>query len=158
MTTLFLKFLGGGLLVLCGGGIGWTSACQKREAARRIAAFDRFLQYILEAVRFRRLPGAVVLAMAAQHGDFAPFCPETANAFSQIRPPDCLESELGNELREGLCTLESATQQNACGTLEHLSELCRRAGIQAQEAAGRAQRLYPRMGACLGLLAAIVLS
>lgn len=158
MTDLFLKFLGGGLLVLCGGGIGWTSACRKRESARRIAAFERFLQYVLEAIRFRRLPGSIVLAMAARHEDFTFFCSDKTVVFSQVRLPDCLEGDLGNELREGLRTLETATCQNACDTLSHLSELCRRAEARAQADALRAQRLYPRMGACLGLLAAIVLS
>lgn len=158
MTSLFLKFLGGGLLVLCGGGIGWTSACRKRETARRIAAFERFLQYVLEAIRFRRLPGAAVLAMAARHEEFSSFCSDGVTVFSQVKPPDCLESELGSEMREGLCALETATQQNACDTLAHLCELCRCAGLRARESAGHALQLYPRMGACLGLLAAIVLS
>lgn len=94
MTSLFLKFLGGGLLVLCGGGIGWTSACRKRETARRIAAFERFLQYVLEAIRFRRLPGAAVLAMAARHEEFSSFCSDGITVFSQVKPPDCLEAEL----------------------------------------------------------------
>lgn len=158
MITLFLKCLGGGLLVLCGGGIGWTAARQKREIARRISAFEQFLQYVLEAIRFRSLPGAVVLTMAARHKDFSSFCPESITAFSQIRPPDCLDADLGDELREGLCALEAAPHQNVCDTLAHLSELCLRAGSRAQESASRAQKLYPRIGACLGLLAAIVLS
>lgn len=158
MTAIFLKFLGGGLLVLCGGGLGWTSAYRKKETALRIAAFERFLYYILESIRFRNLPGAAVLAMAARHEDFAPFCPEEDGSFSQIRLPDCLASQLGKELEEGLCRLETAPRQNACDTLVHLSELCHRTGLQAQDTAGQALRLYPRMGACLGLLAAIVLS
>ena len=80
MTTLFLKFLGGSLLVLCGGGVGWTSACRKREEAYRIETFVRFLQYVQEAVRYRCLPGTVVLTMAAQHREFAEFCPDTLPA------------------------------------------------------------------------------
>lgn len=157
MTTLFLKFIGGSLLVLCGGGIGWTSACHKKEAARRIEAFVRFLQYVQEAVRFRCLPGMIVLEMAAKHKDFTEFCPGGTMTFSQIVFPDCLEENVGNELREGLNTLETASRQSACDVLDHMCDLCRGAGKQAQEAAQQAQRLYPRMGACLGLLAAIVL-
>lgn len=158
MTNIFLKFLGGGLLVLCGGGIGWTSAYRKREAARRIASFERFLQYILEAIRFRQLPGNVVLTMAARHEEFSCFCSRATTTFSQVTPPDFPEAELGSEVQEGLCALETASRQNVCDTLAHLSELCRCAGLQARESARHAQQLYPRMGACLGLLAAIVLS
>lgn len=157
MTVLFLKFLGGSLLVLCGGGIGWTSACRKRENACRIETFMRFLQYVQEAVRFRCLPSTVVLSMAAHRAEFAAFCPEKTVTFSQIRPPDCLDDLVGNEVREGLNTLESASRKNACDILEHLSGLCCHAGEQAQDTAMQALRLYPRMGACLGLLAAIVL-
>lgn len=158
MTALFLKFLGGGLLVLCGGGLGWTAAWHKKDKACRIMAFERFLSYILESIRFRGLPGPMVLEMAARHQDFAPFCPVVNASFSQIRPPDCLTASLENELKEGLCLLETAPRETACDTLMHLSELCHRTGMQAQNAAGQAMRLYPRMGACLGLLAAIVLS
>lgn len=158
MNVLFLKFLGGGLLVLCGGGLGWTAACRKRDNMYRITSFERFLSYILESIRFRNLPGPIVLEMAARHPEFAPFCPVNKVSFSQIRPPDCLISNLENELKEGFCLLETAPRQNACDTLMHLGELCHRSGLQAQDAAAQALRLYPRMGACLGLLAAIVLS
>lgn len=158
MTNLFLKFLGGGLLILCGGGIGWTSACRKREIARKISDFERFLQYVLESIQFRSLPGAVVLHMASQRTDFAAFCAGPVSTFSQVRPPDCLDQDLTRELRDGLRTLETAPHQNACDTLAHMNEMCRHAGQQAQDAADRALRLYPRMGACLGMLAAIVLA
>lgn len=158
MIVLFLKFLGGGLLVLCGGGIGWTVANQKRMTARRINDFERFLHYILEAIHFRCLPGTAILAMAAQHPEFAGFCPKGVTTFSQVHLPACLNSDYGAELREGLYTLETASRQTACDTLAHLCEVCRRAGTRAQDTALHAQRLYPRMGACLGLLTAIVLS
>lgn len=158
MTILFLKFLGGSLLVLCGGGIGWTSACRKKEEAHRIETFVRFLQYVQEAVRYRCLPGTVVLTMAAQHREFAEFCPDVLPAYSKIKPPACLEEHFGRELREGLQTLETTSRQSACEILDHLCEVCRYAGKQARDSAGQAQRLYPRVGACMGLLAAIVLA
>lgn len=158
MIAFFLKFLGGGLLVICGYGIGWTAAKQKRKAACSIASFERFLQYLTEAIRFRRLPGNAILAMAAQHAEFAVFCPQGTTSFSHIRPPDSLTAQYGAELLDGLHTLETAPQQIACDTLEHLCALCRQAGMQAQEATLHAQQLYPRMGVCFGLLAAIVLS
>lgn len=158
MIVFFLKLLGGGLLVLCGWGIGLMTANRKRNIARSIADFERFLQYVSEAIRFRSLPGAAILTMAAQHPEYAGFCSGCATTFSQIQPPDCLAAACGAELQEGLRTLETATRQTACDTLAHLSELCRHAGRQAQETALHAQQLYPRMGACLGLLTAIVLS
>lgn len=157
MTILFLKILGGILLVLCGSGIGWTAACRKREAARQVSEFERLLQYIEEAIRFRSLPGMMILAMAAQHPEFSSFCSVGTTTFSQIYPPDYLSAECGVELREGLHALETSSHQSACDILAHLQELCHHTGIVAQESSIHAQRLYPRMGACLGLLAAIVL-
>lgn len=158
MTALFLKLLGGTLMVVCGWGIGLMAANSKRKTAGSAAAFERFLQYMAEAIRFRSLPGAVILTMAAQHPEFADFFPERATNFSQVQPPDCLAVACGAELQEGLRTIESASRQTACETLAHLSGLCCRTGMKMQESALRAQRLYPRMGACFGLLAAIVLA
>lgn len=158
MIPLALKFIGGCMLTCCGGGIGWMAACRKKSGWRQIASFERFLQYLLDAIRFRHLPGSLVLGMASQHKDFAPFCPEHTVMFSQIRPPHCLRVLFGSELQDGLHTMETASQQTVCDTLEHLCELCRRAELQAQETAGAAQRLYPRVGVCMGVLIAIVLA
>lgn len=158
MTILFLKFLGGCLLVCCGGGLGWTSACRIRATERQISAFIRFLQYLKESIQFRNLPGPVLLTMAARHPEFRSFCPEPPATFSGIRPPGCLRAALETELREGLELLEHAPAQNACDTLEYLTGLCRRECTRAQDSAYKAMRLYPRMGACLGLMAAVVLS
>lgn len=158
MTTLFLKFLGGCLLVVCGGGLGWTSACRIRASERQMSAFIRFLQYLKESIHFRNLPGPVLLAMASRHPEFRPFCPVQPATFSGICPPRCLRSALGTELQEGLELLEHAPGQNACDTLEYLTGLCRQECARAQDSAYKAMRLYPRMGACLGLMAAIVLS
>lgn len=158
MIPLTLKFVGAFLLACCCGGIGWMAACRKKAIWQQIVAFERFLQYLLDAIRFRHLPGNMVLGMASQHEDFAPFCPGHTAAFSQIRPPAYLQHLFGSELRDGLHTMETAPRQTVCDTLEHLCELCRREEFRMQETAGAAQRLYPRVGVCLGVLIAIFLA
>lgn len=157
MTALVLKLIGGCLLVLCGAGIGWMKACRNQSLYRQIEAFVRFLQYIRESIHFRTLPGAVVLAMAARHSDFLPFCGGAAT-FSQIRPPASLCALLSSEFPAAFAALETSPRQAACDTLDHLTELCRRAGDDAEESARRALRLYPRLGACLGFLLFILLA
>lgn len=158
MTGLLLKLVGCCLLVFCGGGIGWLYACRKKSVFLQSEAFVRFLQYIRESIRFRTLPGAVVLAMAACQPDFAPFCNEESTTFSRIRPPEYLRAVLGDELEAGFAVLETSTRQTACDTLDHLTELCRRAAEQTRESAHQSIRLYPRLGVCLGLIIAILMA
>lgn len=158
MTAVLCKLLGACLLAGFGGGTGWILACRKHICWQQTEAFTRFLQYISESIRFRSLPAAAVLAMAAQHPEFAPFCMGASAAFSQLQPPECLDKILGTELREGLSALESGPRQTACDTLQHLIELCRCAGEEMRQTALQTQKLYPRMGACIGLLAAIALA
>lgn len=157
MTSLVLKLGGGCLLICCGAGIGWMQACRKNSLYRQMVAFVRFLQYIRESIHFRTLPGAVVLAMAARHPDFLPFCGGAAT-FSQIHPPASLCALLGSEFPAAFTALETSPRQAACDTLDHLTELCRRAGDDAEEAARRAMQLYPRLGACLGFFLFILLA
>ena len=54
------KLCGGALLVLVGTAGGWCAWLQKWERWQRLNQFGRLLSYLLDAIRYRALPGAVL--------------------------------------------------------------------------------------------------
>ncbi len=151
-----LKALGGGLLFLAGTGAGMAAWQRRRERWGQAQCFCRLLAYLLDAVRYQALPARDILAMAACSGAFPGLGLEGCPCFSRLPIPPALD-DLFPELQAGLCALESAPRASACQTLEYLLEQCRAAEQKAQQEAARARTLYPRLGACLGILGAILL-
>ena len=84
------KLCGGALLVLVGTAGGWCAWLQKWERWQRLNQFGRLLSYLLDAIRYRALPGAVLLAMAAGRPEFASLRLEGCRSFSEIPLPPAL--------------------------------------------------------------------
>lgn len=158
MNMILLKITGGLLLVLCGVGSGAAFAAQAQERRRQAQRFAELLDYLWQAVRYRAIPAQEVLTMAALHKDFAGFGLESCSSFAQIRVPPVVQRAMGTEMADGLRALESAPRESACHTLQHLSCLCRDIERKTGAEAERACRLYPRLGGCVGMLAAILLA
>lgn len=158
MSVVFLKLWGALLLVLAGTGGGISAAVARRTRWQQAQRFAMLLEYLWQAVRYRALPAQEVLAMAALRTEFSDFGLENCTAFSQIRPPAALRGTMEAELQSGLRELEYAPRESACRTLQYLAALCRDIERRTGEEARRALKLYPRLGGCLGLLAAILLS
>lgn len=153
---LVLKLLGAAMLACAGFGAGVLKCAHLRKQAESIRCFVSLLLYMSDAIHYRALPGPTVLAMAARNPAFAQFALQRCRHFSELPVPPALGA-CQSELREGLRALESAGRESACRTLAHLTALCRAAEQQARQAAAQARALYPRLGACLGLLGAILL-
>ena len=154
--VLWCKLTGGALLVLSGGGAGYALWRRRRDSLEQIRAFIRLLTYLLDAVRYKALPSAVLLQMAAQHAAFAAMGLEHCPNFAAIPIPPALDV-LAPELRAGLAALETDPKSSACRTLEYLLSQCRAVERQAQAKAERARVLFPRLGGALGLVCAILL-
>ena len=75
----------------------------------------------------------------------------------RFAPEQVDERTLQQILQAGLYALERDPKDSACRTLEYMLARCRAAERRAQEEADRARVLFPRLGAALGLVSAILL-
>lgn len=157
MSVVFFKMAGALLLTLCGVGGGMAAAARSQEHWHQVRRFAALLEYLRQAVLYRAMPAADVLAMAALRSDFADFDLERCGSFSQIPLPPVLQRCVGAEIQDGLRELEYAPSESACRTLQHLSSLCREIESDVGAEAALARKLYPRLGGCVGMLAAILL-
>lgn len=155
-TVWWCKLIGGALLVLSGVGAGYALWCRRRDSLDQIHRFIRLLTYLLDAVRYKALPSAVILQMASQHAAFAAMGLERCPNFAAISIPPALDT-LAPELKAGLSALETDPKNTACRTLEYLLSQCRTVERQAQTQAEQARVLFPRLGGALGLVCAILL-
>ena len=103
------------------------------------------------------MAGPELLYRAARCTAFAPFCPAGAEALSQLALPPSLPRTLQGELCSALAAAEESPRQTACAALRRLSALCEEeAAVQAVHCR-KARQLWPRLGGCLGAMAAILL-
>ena len=135
---------------------GWRWVCRSRPQ-RQCHTFARLLAYLAELLEAQALAGPELLARAARCPAFSAFCPAGTAELSALRPPDCLPDALCREIAETLAAAEESPRLTACTALRRLAALCE---AEADELAARAhdvRRLWPRLGGCLGVLAAILL-
>lgn len=158
MIALVLHLTGALVLTAVGFGGGALMYLQKRTAWRQAHDFVRLLDYLLLAVRYRAIPCEDLLAMAAQNPAFTSLGLDGCRAFLEIPIPPPFVQALGRELQEGFADLENAPQSQACDTLTRMITLCRSTEQEKRNTATQARALYPKLGACLGLMAAILFS
>ena len=92
---------------------------------------------------------------AARH--FPPAALRVQRQLSALRPPDCLPDALCREIAETLAAAEESPRLTACAALRRLAALCEAEADELAARAHDARRLWPRLGGCLGVLAAILL-
>lgn len=158
MTVFWLKSAGIVLLILVGFGMGEVIGLQGMHRWHQSLAFVRLLEFLARTLRCRALPCDELLALAAMQPGFASFHPESCRTLQELVPPPGLAAIYGNELREGLASVETSSRSDACRTLSALATLCRRETEEQQRRCMQTRFLAPRLGACLGLLAAVLLS
>lgn len=154
---ILLRFWGSLLLTAAAAGMGYGLALRKRAVWEQLHAFCALLEYLRAGIQFRAEPCAPLLAGAAADPRFATLALESCREFSEIRPPPALGQTLCAEVRQALAELTSAPRQRACAILSHLLLQCQAAERAADQAASEAVRLYPRLGLCAGLAAALLL-
>ena len=151
-------WLAGGILLIVGGVAGgFALALREQNKWRTAHAFLRLLEYTSDSIRYRGCPAEEVLTAAAAYPEFARLSLERCIRFTEISVPDVFEPAMREELAERLLSLESCGRESACQTLEGMVQLCRPREQSLQEKARSAMRLYPRLGGCIGALAAIAL-
>lgn len=154
-----LRWVGAALLVLAGTGAGLAAAAGESEKRRRMYAFRSFLQWLLTEIQYCAAPADLLLELAAQNGAFAQqgAAGHRPEKFADLPVPEAFSPALRGELRDILCQLSSAPRAVGCTALRRAAELCRAEEAEQREKERAAQRLYPRLGACAGILAALLL-
>lgn len=155
MIGLAMRVVGMSLLVLAGSGVGFSLYWQKREIWRRASCFVHLLEYLLLGIQYQAMPCEELLQQAALQAEFGVLNLSDCRTFDQIAIPAGLPEGTREELARGLTRLSEVPREAACRTLEQLLALCRSCEQNAREAAFRARALYPKLGLCIGLLAAI---
>lgn len=156
-VTLLLRLLGTLLLLLAGMGGGFAAAARAENSRRQLHSFARLLTYLAELLDAQALTGPELLRRAAQDPAFAVFCPAPGESLSALTPPACMPDALRHELQSSLSAAEEAPRQTACAALHRLASRCEAQSAEAAELCRTARRLWPRLGGCLGALAAILL-
>ncbi|UYJ35342.1 MAG: hypothetical protein OGM67_03135 [Oscillospiraceae bacterium] len=156
MTALL--HVAGGMLLLCAGmGCGFTAAAHIRDCQRQLHSLSRLFGYLAELLNAQALAGPELLHRAARCPEFADFCPAGAAALADLQLPSCLPEALRCEALQTLRTAEESPRLTACAALHRLAALCEGEACSRSEQYRAAQLLWPRLGACLGVLAAILL-
>lgn len=156
-VTLFLRIAGFLLLVCAGAGGGFAAAAQLAENRRQAHTFARLLCRLAELLDAQATAGPELLRRAVRCGEFAAFCPPGAAGLSDLTPPPCLPDALRAEIGENLSAAEESPRPAACAALRRLAALCEEEAAELADRARAARRLWPRLGACLGAMAAILL-
>lgn len=155
-VTLFLRLTGALLLSCAGAGIGLSAAACWADRLREVHTFARLLDYLAALLETQALTGQELLHRAARSPDFAVFCPVEALALAELRPPGALPAALREELASALTAAAESPRPHACAALRRLAALCEQDYHQRADACRAARRLWPKLGGCLGLLAAIL--
>ena len=71
--------------------------------------------------------------------------------------PSCLPEDLRCEALQTLRSAEESPRLTACAALHRLAALCEEEACSRAEQYRAARLLWPRLGACLGVLTAILL-
>lgn len=152
-----LCLIGGGLLAVCGAGFGFILAAKDQNKWRTAHTFTRLLEYTRDAIRYRGCPAEDVLSAAAAYPEFARLGLAQCSRFAEVAVPGVFEAAIRQELQTALIALESCGRESACQTLEGMICLCRPQEETLHASACLSMRLYPRLGGCMGILAAIFL-
>ena len=129
-------------------------ACMSHNTLRGAAGGGVLLAELLDA---QALTGPELLRRAAQDPAFAVFCPAPGESLSALTPPACMPDALRQEVQSSLSAAEEAPRLTACAALHRLASRCEAQSAEAAEHCRTARRLWPRLGGCLGAMAAILL-
>lgn len=151
-------YLGGAvLLIVCGAAGGFAMANREQNKWRSAHAFLRLLEYTADSIRYKGHPAEEVLAAAAAYPEFERLACDSCRRFKDLPIPEVFEPALRAELQGNLQAMECCGRQSACQILEAMIQLCRSSEETLHRNAQAARKLYPRLGGCIGALAAILL-
>ena len=150
-------FLGAALLVLTGWGGGMAAALHQQERWLQIHTFVRLLIRLRAEISYRALPAGELLQELEKDAAFSRLELAGCVCLEELPVPDALEPSLREEVRTGLAALGVLPREEVCRGLERLAALCEESAAEYLAQANSCKTLYPRLGACLGATAAVLL-
>ena len=156
-VSLALRLLGAALLVAAGTGGGLAVYGHRYGHWRQLHTFARLLVYLQSTLAFQPLLAEELLRHAAQYPEFSRLGLAGCRSLAELPLPAALTPALCQEIRQGLEQLAWQPRAGACATLRRLASLCEDAAAQCRREAQAARSLWPRLGACAGVLAVILL-
>lgn len=155
--NFLLRCLGTGFLVAAGGAGGTAACAHKRSVQREIYTVSRLFSYMQQLLAYQALTGEELLQHAKSYPQFIQLGVQSCTRLETLPLPDALVPSLRSEIRSDLHQLSMAPRETACRTLQHMATLCKEAAMQKEKETQMAEKLWPRLGLCLGALTAILM-
>lgn len=154
---LLPRILGAFLLILAGAGGGLAFYSHEAACGQQLHTFARLLDYLRGTLSYQALTGAELLQRAAFYPEFAKLGLANCCTLEDLPLPRAVSDSLKMEILSGLAQLALEPRASACATLQRLADLTEEEAQRKQNQARQAHSLYPRLGACAGILTAILL-
>ncbi len=150
-------WIGGGLLVCCGFWCG--SEVVRRWHCERISLEETtlLLQQILDAIQYRRLPTDEILRELQQCGHYSLLSLHTCQELQSLSPPVYLSKEEASQFSYCLASLGHQGLQDQCGQLQRYLDYFQKSTEQVREKERAAAAIFPKIGFCVGAMAALAL-
>lgn len=151
-----MRLLGALLLILTGWGCGMAAAQRQQDTWTQLHTFVRLLNRLRTEICYRAQPAADLLAETAADPAFAAFRLADCRELGDLPVPAAFGQALACEVRAGLSALAFVPREEVCRSLEHLAALCADAAEEQRKTVKTVKILYPRLGGCLGAVAALL--
>lgn len=155
--SVFLRSIGALLLILTGAGGGFAVYGHKLRDWQQLRTLAGLFGYLQGLLSYQAMAGDELLGWAARYPEFSMLDLDDCRRLADLPLPAALPPVLAQEVRSGLTQLALQPRDNACATLQRLADLCGRAAEEKGKEVQAARTLWPKLGICAGILAAILL-
>lgn len=157
LLNVVLRLLGTCLLIVAGTGAGVFACQRKRKVWYQLYTWNRLFFYFQQLLSYQSLTGEEMLMYAREYPEFEGLPLENCGSLEELPLPETLTISCRKEIHSALLQLAMAPRMVACQTLEHIAELFREAAFQKDKEVQAVEKLWPKLGFCAGVLAAILL-
>ena len=144
------------LLCAAGGGLGLAAAQKQERRWRQVHTFARLLSYMGQTLRYLPLPAAELLERAAAYPEFAALGAAACTQLGNLAPPAALPAPKRDEVQSLLCAAGESDRTGACEMLTAAAALCEESAAEKAPTLRQVRSLWPKLGVCGGLLAAVL--
>lgn len=155
---LWLRLGGALLLAAACTGAGIAAWAARRRDWQTVHTFAALLDRLRAAIRYQGAPCAQLLEQAAADERFAALGLAGCRSFADIPLPPCLGAALQSEARQVLREIGGVPSPRACALLAALGTQAAQRAEALRRKADDAWRLYPKLGFCAGVAAALLLA
>lgn len=156
LKVLF-RLLGTCFLMAAGTGAGILACQHKRKGWHQLYTWYRLFFYFQQLLGYQSLTGEEMMMYAREYPEFEELQLENCASLEELPLPEMLTAACRKEIRSALFQLAMAPRTVARQTLAHIAELFREAAAQKDREVQAVDKLWPRLGFCAGVLAAILL-